>query len=64
MLGHLLKTLCSYTGCWEDVVNWPACIELLLPGGYFGRTINSVGALFTQVSFASCKTVHSDTNET
>jgi len=37
----------SYMGYWEVVVNWLACIKLLLLSGYFRRTFDSVGALFT-----------------
>ena len=54
----------SYMGCWEVVENQPACIELLLLSRYFRRTIDSVGAFLTEVRIASCKTVHSDANET
>jgi len=38
--------------------------KLLLPSGYFRRTVDSVGAFFTEVRIASCKTMHSDANET
>jgi len=51
-------------GCWEVVENWLVCIKLLLPSRYFRRTIDSMGALFTEVRIASCKTVHLDAIET
>ena len=50
-------------GCWEVVVNWLASIEPLLLSGYFGRTIDTVGALFTEVQVASCKTMYLDANK-
>jgi len=54
----------SYMGCWEVVINQLACIKLLLLGGYFGRTFDSVGPLFTEVWIENCKAMHLDTNET
>jgi len=54
----------SYMGCWEVVVNWPACIKLLLPSGYFRRIFDSVGALLTEVQVASCKAMDLEANET
>ena len=54
----------SYASWWEVVVNQLACIELLHPSRYFGRTFDSMGPLFTGVQFASCKAVDSDANET
>src|SRR5882724_11234364 len=55
---------CSYMGCWEVVVNCPACIELLLLSGYIRRSVDSVGALLTEVQVSSCKAVYLDANET
>ena len=60
----ILHCSAYYIGCWEVVENQPVCIDLLVPSRYFGRTIDSVGGLFTEVKVASCKTVHSDANET
>ena len=54
----------SYTGCWEVVVNWLACIKLLLLSRYIRRTFDTVGPLFTEVQVAYCKAMYSDTNET
>ena len=54
----------SYVDCWEVVVNRPAYIENLLLSGYFGRTFDSVGPLFTEVQIASCKAMHLEPNET
>jgi len=51
---HKHSVVCSYTGCWEVVVNQLTYIELLLLGGYFGRTFDSVGPHFTEVWIASC----------
>ena len=51
-------------GSWEVVENQLVCIELLLPSRYFGRTVDSVRGLFTEVRIASCKTMHLDANET
>ena len=53
-LTYLCDVVCSYTGCWEVVVNQLTYIELLLLGGYFGRTFDSVGPHFTEVWIASC----------
>ena len=58
IVGH------SYMDCWEVVVNWPACIELLLLSGYCGRTFDSMRALFTEVWVAICKAMYLDENET
>ena len=54
----------SYTGFWEVIVNWPACIELLLLSGYVRRTFDSMGALLTEVQVASCKAMDLEANET
>jgi len=54
----------SYVGCWEVVVNRPACIKHLFLSGYFGSTFDSMGPLFTGVQVASCKAVYSDAKET
>ena len=61
---HCSAVVHSYVGCWEVVVNWPACIQLLLLSRYVGRTFDTMRALFTEVWFSSCKTMHLDANET